>query len=56
MQLSPPKQITWLISVVLVVVGVIAEFVDLAVISDLRFWIVVASAVILALATYLKGL
>lgn len=56
MQLNPPKQITWLISVVLVVLGVLAEFVNLGFVSDLRFWIVVASAVLLALANYLKGL
>ncbi len=56
MKLSAPKQITWLISVVLVIVGVVAEFVDLSIVTDYNFWIVTAGAVLLALATYLQGL
>jgi len=56
MKLNAPKQITWLISVALVVVGVIAEFVDLSVVTEYNFWVVTAGAVLLALATYLKGL
>ena len=43
-------------SVVLGAVGIVAEFVDLAVLTDYNFWLVAASAIILALATYLKGL
>jgi len=56
MKLSAPKQITWLISVVLIIVGVVAEFVDLAVVTQYNFWIVTVGAVLLAFATYLKGL
>jgi hypothetical protein len=56
MKLSAPKQITWWISVVLVVLGVIAEFVDLSVVTEYNFWIVTVGAVLLALATYLEGL
>ena len=56
MNLSAPKQVTWLVSVVLIVVGVIAEFVDLAVVTDNNFWIVTVGAVILAVANYMKGL
>ena len=56
MRLNAPKQVTWLVSVVLVVVGVVAEFVDLAVVTENNFWIVTIGAVLLALATYLKGL
>lgn len=56
MKLNAPKQITWLISIVLVVAGVLAEFIDLSVVTEYNFWIVTAGAVLLALATYLKGL
>lgn len=56
MNLSAPKQVTWLVSVVLIVVGVIAQFVDLAAITDYNFWIVTIGAVILAVASYVKGL
>ncbi len=56
MKLSAPKQITWWISVVLIVVGVVAQFVDLSILTKYNFWIMTVSAVLLALATYLKGL
>ncbi|MEJ2605519.1 MAG: hypothetical protein P8Z41_02470 [Anaerolineales bacterium] len=56
MKLSAPKQITWLISVVLIVVGIVAEFVDLSIVTQYNFWIMTVAAVLLALATSLKGL
>lgn len=56
MKLSAPKQITWLISVVLIVVGVVAEFVTIGFVTDYNFWIMTIAAVLLALATYMKGL
>ena len=56
MRLNAPKRITWLISVALVVVGVLAKVIDLSVVTEYNFWIVTAGAVLLALATYLKGL
>jgi hypothetical protein len=56
MQLNPPKQITWVISVVLIALGILAELVDIPVVTGIQFWVVAAGGVLLALANYLKGL
>ena len=56
MKLSSPKTVTWWIAVVLGVLGILGNFVTLPFVSGLAFWFVAIGFVILALATYLKGL
>ena len=56
MKLNAPKKITWIIAVVIGVVGIIAKFVTIPLLSVYAFWLVVIAFVLLALATYLKGL
>ena len=56
MKLSAPKKNTWWIAVVVGVVGIIANFVAIPFLSAYAFWLVVIGFVLLALATYLKGL
>jgi hypothetical protein len=56
MKLNAPKKNTWLVAVVIGVVGIIAKFVAIPFISIYAFWLVVVAFVLLALATYLKGL
>jgi hypothetical protein len=56
MNLSEPKFITWLIAVILGVLGIIAFLVTIPVLSGFAFWLVAAGFVLLALATLLKGL
>ncbi len=56
MKFSPPKKITFWIAVVLAVVGVIANFVTIPVLSGLAFWLVVVAFVLLALANLIEGL
>jgi hypothetical protein len=54
---NAPKNVTWLIAVVLGVLGIVGEFAhDIPVVSPNHFWFVAAGFVILALATKLKGL
>lgn len=54
MELSEPKQITFWIAVVLVVIGlIIAFFTDIA---EFDFWFVLAGFILLALGNLLKGL
>ncbi len=55
MKLNAPKKITWWVAVVVGVVGIVAQFVAIPVLSGFAFWLVAAAFVILALATYLKG-
>lgn len=56
MKLNAPKQITWWIAVVVGVIGLIANFVTIPVLSSLAFWLVFAAFALLALATYFEGL
>jgi hypothetical protein len=56
MKLSSPKNVTWWVAVVVGVLGILGNFVAIPVVSASAFWFVAAGFVILALATYLKGL
>jgi hypothetical protein len=56
MKLSSPKTVTWWVAVVVGVLGILGNFVTLPVVSGFAFWFVAIAFVILALATYLKGL
>jgi hypothetical protein len=56
MKLSSPKVITWWIAVIVGVVGILATFVTIPVLSGFAFWLVVIAFVLLALATALEGL
>lgn len=56
MKLTPPKKITWWISVILGVLGVLASLITIPVLSGIAIWLVVAGLVLLALANVVKGL
>jgi len=56
MKLSAPKQVTWLVAVVVGVAGILANIVTIPVLSGISFWLVVVGFVLLALATLLKDL
>ena len=56
MKLSPPKQITFWIAVIVAVLGVIASLVTIPVLSGFSFWLVVIAFVILALGNMIEGL
>ncbi len=56
MKLSAPKVITWLIAVVLGVLGLVGNLAMTAPLSTYSFWLVLAGFVLLALATLLRDL
>ena len=56
MNLSAPKQVTFWVAVVIGLVGLVASFVPIPVLSPLAFWIVVLGFVILVLGNLLQGL
>ena len=57
MRLSAPKQITWIIALILGIVGILATLVTLPVITPaLGFWLVVAAWALLLIATITHGL
>ncbi len=53
---SAPKNITWWIALILAVLGIIGYFTNVQFLSEYSFWFVLASAVLLLLATRIKGL
>jgi threonine/homoserine/homoserine lactone efflux protein len=55
MKLSAPKNITFWVTVVLAVLGVIANLVTIPVLSGLAFWLVVLAFIVLALGNLLEG-
>ena len=56
MKLSAPKNVTWLIAVVLGLLGMLASVVNIPLVSDYNYLFVVVGFVLLALGTLLKGL
>ena len=57
MKLSAPKQITWIIALILGIVGILATLVTLPVITAaIGFWLVVVAFVLLLIATITRGL
>ncbi len=56
MKLTPPKQITFWISVILAVVGVLGTLVQIPIVSGIAIWLVVVAFALLAIALVVKGL
>lgn len=56
MRLNAPKQITWIIALILGIVGLVAELVTIPVLSNIAFWIVLVALALMLLATYIEGL
>jgi hypothetical protein len=57
MRLGAPKQITWIIALILGVAGILAVLVTLPVITPaLGFWLVVVGWVLLLIAAITRGL
>ncbi|MCK5034059.1 MAG: hypothetical protein KAS18_10510 [Calditrichia bacterium] len=56
MKLNAPTKNFWWISIILVVLGVVGQFVAIPFISVYAFWFVIVGFIILALSTVLKGM
>jgi predicted membrane channel-forming protein YqfA (hemolysin III family) len=56
MKLTPPRNITFWISVVLVVLGLFGYLKVIAVFSPFAFWLVFVGFIVLMLGNLLKGL
>ncbi|HRN69302.1 MAG TPA: hypothetical protein PK205_12690 [Promineifilum sp.] len=57
MTLSSPKMITWVIALVLGVIGILANLVSLPIVSaGFGFWLLVIGFVLLAAGSVVKGL
>lgn len=56
MKLSAPKNVTWWVAVVLGVLGILGSLIEIPLVSAYNFWFVAVGFILLALATFLKGL
>ena len=56
MKLSAPKQVTFVVAVVLAVLGILATLVQIPVLSGLALWLVVIGFVVLAAGCLVTGL
>jgi len=56
MRLSAPKQVVWVIAVIVGVLGILGAFTQLPVATEYSFWLVTVGFVLLALATLLEGM
>ena len=55
MKLNAPKQVTWIIAVILAVLALVIKFAGFASLT-VAFWLALASAVILICASFFAGL
>ena len=55
MKLNAPTQLVWIISVIVGVLGILGTFITIPIVSVYAFWFVAVGFVVLALATFLKG-
>jgi uncharacterized membrane protein HdeD (DUF308 family) len=57
MKFSAPKQITWIIALILGVVGILANLASIPVITPaIGFWLVVVGWLLMLIATITRGL
>jgi|DewCreStandDraft_4_1066084.scaffolds.fasta_scaffold00853_26 uncharacterized membrane protein len=56
MKLTPPKKLTFWITLVLAILGVIGTFVTIPFVSALAIWFVFVAYALLALSLIVKGL
>ncbi len=56
MKFSAPKAITWWLSLILGVLGVIGHLANVGFLTTYAFWIVIVGFALLLLGTLLKGL
>jgi len=56
MKLSAPKQISWLIALILGILGLIGALFNLGFLTAYAFWFVFVALVLMLLATFLEGL
>lgn len=55
MNLSKPKNVTFIIAVIVALVGIVAQLVTIPVLSGFAFWLVVIAFLILAAGNLFEG-
>ncbi len=55
MKLNAPKQVVWLVAVIVGGLGILGNFVAISFVSAYAFWLVAVGFALLALGTAMKG-
>jgi hypothetical protein len=56
MRLSPPKQITWIVALVLAILALLGQAKVVAALTPYSFWLAFIAAALLLVATMVEGL
>ena len=56
MKPSAPKSIIWIIALIVGILGIIGHFVDIPVVTDYNYWLLLVGFVLLAIGTTFKGI
>ncbi|MGD8814885.1 MAG: hypothetical protein PVI78_10480 [Anaerolineales bacterium] len=56
MRLTPPKNASWVLAFMVGLLGIVAHYVEIPIVSEYDFWLVVAGFGLLVLATLFRGL
>ena len=56
MQLSPPTQVVFLVSLILAILALVGRFAHVAYITEYDFWFAIVGYIVLFLGNLLKGL
>lgn len=56
MKLSPPKNITWFVALILAVLALLGNSGTIAALSPYAFWLALVAAALMLLATIVRGL
>ena len=55
MRLTPPKNIVFIISLILVIISLVAHAINIPILSDIHYWIMLVGYVLLGLGVAIKG-
>jgi hypothetical protein len=56
LKLSPPKNVIWIICLILGIVALLLHFNIIKGYTDYAFWLAIIAAAVMLIATYFKGL
>ena len=55
MKLTPPKKIVFIISLILVIISLVAHFINIPIATQYQYWIMLVGYVLLGAGVALKG-
>jgi hypothetical protein len=53
---SSPKKLTWAIALILGIVGIVAHFISIPVLTDYNYWLLLAGFVVFVFGTTFNGI